>query len=239
MKTNLNRHRLVIFGLLAAFVATGSMHALRAQNLLVNPGFEDLSGLSLGQTTFLNSNGYLTVNPGDSTSLRGWSVVNNVLATPGSSNLDLVTNTFLVHSGTHAIDLVGTAAGSALGEIQQTVTLNAGTYVLSFFVGHFAGTADANPYATVSISGGALLSQGITLPSASGIFQQVTIFFNIATTGNYTLDFSALRETASNSGLYLDDVSIMVPEASTIWMAGITLALVAHFSWKRLRVART
>jgi hypothetical protein len=234
MNTRLYRQGLAICGALIAFFATGSLPELRAQELLVNPGFEDTSGLTTTQQNFINSNGYLPIIPVDSTSLNGWSVVNNGLVPPGTSNLDLVNSTFLVHTGNYALDLVGTGAGSTLGEIQQTVSLSAGSYVLSFWVAHFQGTADSNPYLNVSIGG--VLAQGISLPSASGTWQQITIYFNIATTGNYTLDFAALREITSDSGAYLDDISIMVPEASTIWMAAITLALVARFSWKRFRV---
>lgn len=249
---SLRRSGATFFGI--ALLAMGFAPFAAAQNLVFNGDFENTSLYTTTVSNALGSQGYYYV-PGDSTGgqpIAGWTSGNNPNFPSGNTpGVDIVTGTFTPHNGLYGIDMVGTSTGSTLGSIQQLIGTNlvgGGFYTLSFDYGRFLPNPDPAPgtaFLMVSLVNSVTGVVGFTASiapnalAANGTFTLATFNFNLAgTTGSYYLRFDALREVpvGSDSGAYLDDISLMVPEASTIWMAGIALGLVAHFGWKRFRM---
>ena len=241
------------FRIAIALLAMGSAGFSSAQNLVFNGDFENTSAFTLAATTALASQGYYYV-PGDGSvgqPIAGWTSQANPLFPSGNTpGVDIITGSFTPHNGLYGIDMAGTSTGSTLGSIQQqigTSLISGGFYTLSFNFGRFLGTPDPAPgtpflsVSLVNVATGLTAFSGTVAPNPSapaGTFTLQTFNFNLAgATGSYYLRFDALREVpvGSDSGAYLDDISLMVPEASTVWMAAITLALVGRFSWKRFR----
>ena len=230
-----------------ALLAIGLGQFAVAQNLLINGNFENFSGTP-AQMAQLQSQGYFSVpaSGANGQPIFGWSSNNN--PAPGNtSGVDVVTGpVFQPHNGNFGIDMVGTATGSTLGRLEQTVggLSSGGFYNLSFNTGAFF-TGDPNvPYLQVSMvsvtTGLAEFTATINAPPTGGVFTLQSFGFNLTTGGSYILRFDALAAlpAGSDSGAYLDDVVLVVPEASTVWMAAIMIALVGHFGWKRFRAVR-
>lgn len=248
----------VISRIAIALLAMGFARFSAAQNLVFNGDFENTSLYTTTVSNALASQSYYSV-PGDGSGgqpIAGWTSrpnTNPLIPGGNTPGVDIVTGAFTPHNGLYGIDMVGTSTGSTLGSIQQkisTTLVGGGFYTLSFDYGRFLANADPSPgtpflsVSLVNVSTGAIGFSATLAPNAlaaNGTFTLASYNFNLSSaTGSYFLRFDALREipAGSDSGAYLDDIVLMVPEASTIWMAAITAALVARFSWKRFRLVR-
>jgi hypothetical protein len=119
------------------------------------------------------------------------------------------------------IDLDGST--NSVGLLQRTFALVGGRkYTLSFDMagGYFTGN-------TVAVNFGSASLNVINL-AATFVYNTYTLQFSPVTSGNYTLSFLNNGGTASdNSGAYLDNVAITVPEPGTLAIAALALGALA------------
>lgn len=148
-----------------------------------------------------------TTTPPDA--LPGWTVtagdVNVVIGTFGSTNGNLA------YEGSQYLDIVGQQPNGAM---QQTFNTVAGRlYTVSFAYAHnlFGGAPSATGVFSVDVLGGILTHTGGTTNDLgwSTYLGQFT-----ATGSTATLAFSGAQST-DNAGLFLDAVSVTVPEPAT------------------------
>jgi hypothetical protein len=193
--------------MLAALMMIGAWAPLTAnsQNLVVNGSFEK-PGLVDGEYTL--SFGSLGTN-----AVPGWAFGLSTGTTPGvydglvSNNGGL--NAGNIQDGTNAAFLQG-------GRMSQNVTLEAGTYSLSFWAMGRSDTGTANP---ITVSVGNLLSQtvtpGNTAENTPGDWQNYLYYFNAPSNGAYGLIFQATLpyNPPSDHTTFIDNVSIVAVSA--------------------------
>ena len=203
--------RSLIFGL-TSLAVVGSLPAQ-----LINGDFETPNISSQGTVFSPGGAQYLTVNTGAPT-LTGWAV--------GGSTIDIVRQgtDYQAYDGSQFLDLAGTPGP---GNISQTLTLLAGTgYQLTFAYANNPGSGTRNLDVAVTSVGGSMMGDLYT-----GSFQRLdtnttanlgwtvtTVFFTTpAGGGNVTLFFG--DQGGGNAGIFLDGVTVAVPEPGT-WLAG-------------------
>jgi hypothetical protein len=106
--------------------------------------------------------------------------------------------------GTQAAFLQSAGGGVAAGQISQTVTLNPGTYYISFWAAQRPGYA-VDPI-QVQVDGQNVGSP-IT-PTSTSWATYVTVSFTITSAGPHTISFVDTAEDNSDSVSFLDEVSI-------------------------------
>jgi GDSL-like Lipase/Acylhydrolase family/Immunoglobulin I-set domain len=192
---------LVALATIAAWVPL----AAKSQNLVANGSFEH-PGLVSGDYT-VNYGGLAT------NGVPGWAFGLSTGTIPGvydglvSNNGGL--NAGNIEDGTNAAFLQG-------GSMSQTITLNAGTYSLSFWAMGRSDTGTANPIA-VSVDNS--LSQSVTpdntAENMSSDWQSYLFYFNAPSNGAYTLAFQATLPYAppSDHTTFIDNVSIVAISA--------------------------
>jgi choice-of-anchor C domain-containing protein len=178
--------------------------AASAANVLANGSFESPTCTS-GYCNF----GIGGDHPGSTTAITGWTITTN--------NVDIVQSNAgwgAAQDGAHMLDLVG--YGST-GAIQQTFATTAGkTYEVSFYYANNPYPAGADTAAVTVTGAGSLLTSSVTHTDSTASNMDWNHF-----TGSFVADSSsatlAFNETqgGGNAGVFLDNVSVSVPEPAT------------------------
>ncbi len=188
-------------GMLACLVAMGAH--LGSANLIVNGSFEEPIIGAQGQTFY--------------GSITGWTI---------TGSIDILRNYWENADGLQSIDLSGLGAGSISQWIPTDV---GGSYVLSFAM---AGNPSGDIKQMVVLWNGAVLGTNTFNTAGRSISDMgwAEHQYEVSSTSDLSLlQFVSL--TDGNAGPALDDVSLVVPEASTaIWLG---LALVCLILRKR------
>jgi hypothetical protein len=220
---------------LAAFGVLALAASGRGQ--LVNGSFEDTNG-------FVNQGNDTMVLGIGSTTMTGWTVVNNQLAWLGPSNPFGLAPAL---DGSYFLDLTSYANSPPYGGVMQSVpTITGAHYDLSFGIGFsmpedglllpaVQASATGNPSATFTVASSAVLTQGNGWQTFNydftAVSPQTSIELAGATTGQFIylgLDDVNLTETSGPSG---------VPDAaSTCGLLTLGLAALARFGNRRTRV---
>ena len=186
------------------FVLVGVLFAggAFANNLLTNGSFE------LG--TFVNDgNGEQLLNAG-STTMTGWTVNGGTGATLSWLNN---TNTYggvATPYGSYFLDLTGYYDTNPFAGVQQIVSLAAGNYSLTFYLGSYQSSTAPKAGGPVSLTATAgTTSNTFTTPSSGSgnVWGLQTLNFSVATAGNVTISLVGVY-AANHSYLGLDNVDL-------------------------------
>jgi choice-of-anchor C domain-containing protein len=209
---------------LFALAVVASPSAASAASILVNGDFE---------TPAIAQGGFLTIAVRGEPSGFGWTVTTN--------SVDIVRsfNGFTPFQGAQNLDLVGT--GSTGGIAQTFATAPGTTYEVSFRYANNPGAGTAAPAAQVTVVAGStmLLSSTITHSGSNSTNMNWTPLAQtfVATGSSATLRFETTLG-ASGGGIYLDAVSVAVPEPSVSILLGAAAVSGFHLNRrKRLRAS--
>ncbi len=199
---------------LAGLAAAAPAGAVTVLNSSFEPG---TTGAAAGLTNGLTFGQLDTTAPGWDvyTGVPGWTTVAGNRIEVHSNNSAAIN----AQNGSHFISLDG-GANSA---IRQSVALNVGTYMLSFW---YSPQTNAGPTNTIRFNVGTLVS-GLVRPGLNGgtigTWTQIVSLFQVTTAGNYNLRFVA-QGTANGIGGYLDNIQIAAvpaPAAGFVLLAGL------------------
>jgi hypothetical protein len=216
--------RLQWIGTLAAAVLMAALApAARCQNLVANGSFEALT-VSVTSDKYTVNFGTLATN-----AATGWnfgiSGVNN-----GYNGIATTTGAFgnkVIEDGSYAAFLQGA------GTVYQSITLNAGTYILSFYAMGRDASTGGNGVNPVAVTFGGYLSQTITPTNTaqSNLNDWIlyTYSFTVTASGTYTLQFSGTLPygVSGDHTTYIDNVSLslspVIPPSIATGPAPLTL----------------
>jgi hypothetical protein len=189
----------------SAMAMAGTAHAA---NLVSNGSFEDgnFSGGSFGFPLAQQ------VNPGDSSTLPGWTTGNAELAWFRSGQAGILTQ-----DGDKALDLTGffDTQGSYASVTQSIATLVGGRYRISFIGGTYAFNGNSPTAAGLRASGGATNGDFYLTPTglSSGTWQSYQLDF-IASATTTAIGFIGINDLASDPAyIGLDRVSVDLLQA--------------------------
>lgn len=199
----------------AALLAAAPGHAAE---LLTNGGFEQPG--SVGSYTQLS-------NP----DLPGWSI--------DSGNVDVVkVSTYPAYEGNQALDLVG--SGVSTGSISQTFATKVGQeYRLKFaYTNNTDSASSVSAGYTVTGAGPDLLAGLVSHAGGTAGAPNWNVFYKsfIADSNSTTLKFADLTGHG-NQGIFLDAVSVAVPEPGTWGMMILGLGAVGGVMRRRQKGA--
>jgi hypothetical protein len=200
---------------LAAAALALTLPGAAAAATVLNGGFEENAGTAQNGRTFASLvSGSGNNSLGLFTSLPGWSrgtATGIEVQTAGS------TNTIDPHGGQYYVELDGRGNTG----LQQSLTLDAGQYLLSFWYSprrNEAGNGIA--YAVGSLLSGSVAAIGVA--TGAGTWTEVTARFDVETAGSYTLSFAATG-TSNGHGAFLDDVSLTAVPLPAAVVAAVPL----------------
>ncbi len=168
-----------------------------------------LNGLTFGQL--------LTTGPGTNvySGLQGWTTTAGNRIEVHSS----LSSALNAQDGNYFVSL----DGGRNSNIQQSVALAAGSYILSFWYSPESTSVNTN---RINYSLGALGSgtvTGLTSGATVGAWTQIQMLFNVSTAGSYLLNFAAAGG-ANRVGGFLDNIQIAavpLPAAGLGLMGGL------------------
>jgi len=127
---------------------------------------------------------------------------------------------------------IQSAIGLNNGAIEQTITLSAGSYTLSFAEEGRSAQGGANEI-QVSL-GGSVIYTG--LPTSTGSFNTITRSVSVSSSGPQLLSFAGLSPNSGDYTTFVDHVSVSrsaVPEPSD-WAWLPVLGTISFIAWRRL-----
>lgn len=199
-----------------------------AANLVTNGGFENTAGFV--------DNGQNTMSLGaGSTTMTGWTVINDTIAWIGDPNPFGPS----ANEGVRFLDLTDYSTGAPFGGVRQTIVTQIGAvYDISFDVGAFGGTS------RVQFTAGSFIAPLASASSTSG--SSWTTFNSSFTATGLTTTIDLLGMAASANGNYigLDNVVVTlnhvanpVPEPETYAMMLAGLGLLGFVARRRKQKA--
>lgn len=216
--TNLTK---VLGGALLSLMVGGVMPAQAATVVpIVNGSFEaGTTGRATGYRNGLTFGQLATTGAGWNTyaGVQGWTTASSSTRLEVHANRD--PNTLDAQDGNYSVSL----DGGTNSTIQQTVNLNAGTHILSFWYSPENANIATN---RIGYSFGSLLSGTVsrgTNGATVGAWTLIQAQFIVRTAGAYVLSFAAMGPANSVGGL-LDNVSLAavpVPAAGLGMLAGL------------------
>ena len=194
----------------AATVVNGDFETDFADQGILGDYFSDLAGSTKGGSWDVWE------------SIPGWTTSEG----PGieiQSNNTL--NTIDAHSGNHYVELNSHGGGSAgsNSSMFQTLALDKGTYLLSFWYSPRNGNVGGNSI-DYGIAGATGTVSGPDGTTAVGSWTEVTLQFMVDSADDYTLFFSATGEDNKNLGGLIDTISVSqvpVPASAALLLAGL------------------
>lgn len=193
--------------------ALASTSLAGAVNLVSNGGFETVN---LGGAN-INGGNYFTYNAGNA-NIGSWTV--------GGTSVDIVRASYPVHSGTYALDLVGTPGP---GNVSQTLATTSGwNHVVSFWARWTGDTRNQTVKVTLGSS-----TQTVTL-GVVDTWENVTLTFNNVSGSSNLFTLESLPNNTTNGNTFIDDITVTpVPEPATVALCGLALAAAARRRVKR------
>ena len=213
---------------IASFASSVLLFAGSANAMIINGDFEDVA--TLDPTGQVKGNQLSNL----ATTGSSWDVFDKISGwkTTSGAGIEVQTNRTLgsidAHSGQHYIELDSHPRSNSNSSMAQDVSLDAGTYALSFWYSPRTGNADSNRI-NYSVSDGLLsgfiTGLGTSPATAVGSWTLVRSLFQVQTAGDFTLTFAAAGEQDSYGGL-IDTVkltAVPIPAAGLLLPVGLGL----------------
>lgn len=174
------------------------------------------------------------VLPVGSTAMAGWTVV-------GSSSISWLLSGFAgisAEDGNDYLDLTGPGFGPTQGGVQQTVTLSAGSYTLTFYLGSLDNNEPDSVLASAGDQSNVVFTNSDT--GAGFHWNQEKLNFNVAADGPVTISLvgDPADTLASSPFVGLDNVVVSpAPEPSTALLAFSAFGGLLLASCRKVRCA--